>query len=388
MRIGFVIMSLELGGGAEHDIVNLSRGLKECGHEPHVITSGGRLGEDLEKARIPVIHCPVATRKPRDLWNNRVRLATIAEDHKIEVLNPQGIFPAISCHWASRRLRKRGVMVPNVVTIHMLNRVVWRYYKLAAMILNHAADHVIVESNCERLRLQKRGMSRPTTVLHNCFPEDRFTAVKESREEVRREMAWPEDHVVFIMPARMEAQKGHEVLFQALADPRLNGVSLLFFLAGDGPLLDHNKKIVEELGIQSKVVFGGFRRDLPKLYKGADVFLLSSHWESLPLSIREGMVAGLPIISTDVAGIPEAVEHGRSGLLVPPRNPNALAAAIVKLASTPALRRSMGKRGQEISAERFDYGKWITGTVSTMAAIKDRFVAEQRGPTAGRSTRN
>ena len=175
---------------------------------------------------------------------------------------------------------------------------------------------------------------------------------------------------MFVVPARMEPQKGHEVLFRALVGPKVRGLPLLFYLAGDGPLLDRHKKAVEELGLQSKVVFGGFRRDLPKLYKGADVFLLSSHWESLPLSIREGMVAGLPVISSNVAGIPEAVEDGRSGLLVPRRNPNALAAAIAKLASDPALRLSMGQRGKEISSERFDYERWIASTVSTMAAVR------------------
>jgi len=381
MKIALVIRSLELGGGSEHDVVHLSAGLKAAGHEPLVVTTGGRLCGDLEEQGVPILRFPMLSRNPVSLRASGRELARILVDRGVDVLNPQAVFPGLCCYWASRRLLELGVAAPNVVTIHMLNRITWWYYKIAVLILNRIADHIIVESKCERDRLQIRGMDRPTTVLHNCFPPAKLTSVKESREDIRREIGWPDDQVVFVVPARMEAQKGHEVLFRALAGPQVKGLPVLFYLAGDGPLLDRHRKVVEELGIQSKVVFGGFRRDLPKLYKGADVFLLSSHWESLPLSIREGMVAGLPVISTNVAGIPEAVEHGRSGLLVPPGDPIALAAAIAKLATEPALRRSMGQRGEEISAERFDYEKWIASTVSTMGAARERFVSKHGAPT-------
>lgn len=377
VNIALVIRSMELGGGSEHDVVHLSAGLKVAGHEPLVVTAGGRLCNDLEEQGVSVLRFPMLSRNPFSLWASGRSLARILEDRGVEVLNPQSVFPALCGFWASRRLLKSGVFVPNIVTIHMLDRISWWYYKLAVLILNRVADHVIVESNCERLRLQQRGMNRSTTVLHNCFPPKRFEAVEGSREEIRREMGWHDDHIVFIMPARMDAQKGHEVLFEALAKAQVNTLPLLVFLAGDGPLLSQHRKTVGRLGLQSKVVFGGFRRDLPKLYKGADVFLLSSHWESLPLSIREGMVAGLPVISTNVAGIPEAVEHNRSGLLVPPGDPAALAGAIAKLASEPSLRRSMGQRGKEISEERFNYQSWVSSTVSTMSAIRDRFIAER-----------
>lgn len=373
MRIAFVIMSLELGGGSEHDVVHLSTGLRSAGHDPLVVTSGGRLCRDLEVGGVPIVYFPLLTRNPLVMWRNSKTLARIFLERDIDIVNPQAVFPSLSCYWASRRLLKRGKTVPNVVTIHMLNRITWWYYKLAALVLNRVADHVIVESNCERLRLQSRGMKRHTTVLHNCFPPHAFMSVPETRGEVRREMGWPDDHVVFVVPARMEAQKGHEVLLEALGRPELQRLPLLFYLAGDGPLLAQNRALAEHLGVASKVVFGGFRRDLPKLYKGADVFLLSSHWESLPLSIREGMVAGLPVISTNVAGIPEAVEHGRSGLLVPPADPSALASAIAALASDPELRRRMGQRGRELAEEKFNYDRWIQATAETMASVAAQF---------------
>jgi glycosyltransferase involved in cell wall biosynthesis len=373
MKIAFVIMSMELGGGAEHDIVHLSTGLKKAGHQPIVITSGGRLCQDLEKEGVPVVLCPLWTRDPLELWKNGKKLAQILEQHGSEIVNPQGVYPTLSAYWASRRLLKRGRSIPNVVTIHMLNRVTWWYYKLAALLINHYADHVIVESNCERSRLQGRGMTIPTTVLHNCFPPEKILNVKDTREEIRHSMGWADGQVVIIVPARMEPQKGHEVLLQALAMPELPRLPIMCYLAGEGSLLERNKALAEQLEVASKVCFGGFRRDMPRLYKGADIFLLSSRYESLPLSIREGMVAGLPVISTNVSGVAEAVEDGESGILVPSGDAKALAQAIVRLTLDKDLRAKMGQRGVEISHGKFNYDSWISGTIRTMEAIRERF---------------
>jgi glycosyltransferase involved in cell wall biosynthesis len=113
------------------------------------------------------------------------------------------------------------------------------------------------------------------------------------------------------------------------------------------------------------------------LYKAADVFLLCSKYESLPLSIREGMVASLPVLSTNVGGIAEAVEDGRSGLLLPPGDPAALAGAMAKLASDASLRAAMGRRGYEIHREKFDYDHWIRRTVEVMGGIQREFMARR-----------
>jgi glycosyltransferase involved in cell wall biosynthesis len=380
MRIALAIMSLELAGGAEHDIVNLSSGLKKIGHEPLVITSGGRLCEDIRAEGVEIEICPLLTRRPAELWRNGRRLADIVRTHGIDVLNPQGVYPGLSGYWATRRLLKEGRAVPNIVTIHMLQHLKWWYYKLGAFMLNRVADHVIFESDCERSRLQKRGMRRPTTILYNCFPPGKFNSVTKTRDEVRREMGWSDDRVVFIMPARFSREKAHDILLQALARPEVKSLPILVFLAGDGPEEAPIKALAQSLGVSDKVVFGGFRRDLPTLYKGADVFLLPSRYESLPLSIREGMVASLPVLAADVGGISEAVEDGRSGLLVSPGDPAALAAAMVSMASDQAQRQAMGQRGHQIFREKFDYDNWINRTVEVMSAIREDFARQHQPP--------
>ncbi|HSW45141.1 MAG TPA: glycosyltransferase family 4 protein [Phycisphaerae bacterium] len=378
MNIAFIIMDLELGGGAEHDIINLSTGMKKAGHSPAVITSGGRLCEYLETEGVTLVRLPVNQRSPLQLWRNAESFARTAERHEVEILNPQGVYPAVSCYWASRRLLRRGKFVPNVVTIHMLGRLTWWYYGMGAMLLNHYADHVIFESECELNRLKARGFSGPYTVIPNCFPPSKLAAVTESRAAIRRDIGVPDDAVLFIMPARMTPEKRHDLLLETLARPEVRELPIRFFLAGDGPLLDQCKRRAGELGLAEKVIFGGFRKDVPRLYKAADVFLLCSSNESLPLSIREGMGASLPVIATHVGGIAEAVEDGRSGLMVPSGDSDALAGAIRKLATDAALRTSLGARGLEIYRTRFDYNNWIRRTVEVTSAVREEFIRTHR----------
>jgi len=373
VKIALVIMDLELGGGAEHDIVNLSLGLDAAGHTPIVITSGGRLAQPIEARGIPLITCPVDRRSPVALWKNAHRIARIAEEHDVDVLNPQGIYPAVSCYLASRRLLRRGRKVPNIVTIHMLGKLTGWYYYLGARALNRCADHVIFESECEHHRVGRYGLRSPATVIPNCFPSAALEAVQESREEIRRDIGCPDDAVLFIMPARMTPEKNHGLLFEALGHGNVRELPIRFFLAGDGPLMKQHEDSVKNKGLQEIITFGGFRRDLPRLYKAADVFLLCSRVESLPLSIREAMAASLPVIATEVGGIPEAVEDGKSGLLVPSGNAEALAQAIRTLATNPQLRCTMGRRGHEIYCEKFDYNQWIRRTLDVMSDIRAQF---------------
>ncbi len=373
MKIAFVIMNLN-GGGAEHDIVNLSLGLNAADHTPIVITSGGRLSARIESKGIPVITCPVDQRRPAALWRNARRIAEIAEAHEVDILNPQGVYPAVSCHRASRLLCKKGRLVPNIVTIHMLAKLTWWYYFLGTRVLNFQADHLIFESQCELDRVRRHGLRRPFTVIPNCFPAEQFESVQESPADIRREIGCPDGSILFITPARMSPEKNHPLLFEALTRDKVQQLPVHFYLAGDGRLLEEHKARVAQARLQDKVTFGGFRSDLPRLYKTADAYLLCSLAESLPLSIREAMGAALPVIATQVGGVAEAVEDGRSGILVPSGDADALADAIVTLATNPELRRSMGERGQAIFREKFDYDHWIARTLEVMGQVRDEFI--------------
>jgi glycosyltransferase involved in cell wall biosynthesis len=151
---------------------------------------------------------------------------------------------------------------------------------------------------------------------------------------------------------RLQAPKDAVTLIRALAALRERPFEAL--LVGDGPDRPAVEEEIRLLGLEPAVELAGERNDVPELLATADLFVLSSHSEGLPLSILEAMAAGLPVVASNVGGVPEAVVDGDTGLLVPPSDPQSLAAAIDRLLGDPALRRRLGQAGRTRIAEHFD----------------------------------
>jgi glycosyltransferase involved in cell wall biosynthesis len=148
---------------------------------------------------------------------------------------------------------------------------------------------------------------------------------------------------------RLVAAKGQHVLLSALALLAKKGLAAVCTLAGDGPDRQSLERRAAELGIQDSCVFTGAvdRAGVRRLLAEADVFVLPSFAEGLPVSLMEAMAAGLPCVSTRITGIPELITHGRDGWLVPAGNVETLALALEELAADPGLRRDMGRAGAE-----------------------------------------
>ena len=144
------------------------------------------------------------------------------------------------------------------------------------------------------------------------------------------------DYVV-ITPARLHAQKGHTYLLQAAAQVP----DATFVFAGDGPLRMALEAEARRLGVAVRCVFLGQRSDVPALLAAADLFVLPSLFEGLPVSVLEAMAAGRPVVATAIGGTDEAVTSEETGLLVAPRDPAALASAIRRLQADPALARRL-----------------------------------------------
>lgn len=141
---------------------------------------------------------------------------------------------------------------------------------------------------------------------------------------------------------RLEDQKGHAHLLSALPEVRRKIPNLVMLLVGEGRRQEELKRQVQALGLQDTVRFLGTRRDLPEIYRALDLFVQPSLWEGLSLALLKAMGAGLPVVATRVSGSLEAVVDGVNGRLVPPGDPQALAQAILELASHPEERQRLG----------------------------------------------
>jgi glycosyltransferase involved in cell wall biosynthesis len=160
---------------------------------------------------------------------------------------------------------------------------------------------------------------------------------------LREELGGGEERALVLTPARLDAQKGHATLFEAIAEVP----DALFLLAGEGPERESLEALARRLGIDDRVRFLGRREDVPQLLAACDVFALPSLYEGSSLAVLEAMAAGIPIVSSAIAGTDELIEDGRSGLLVAPGDAEALAAALRRLLAEPGLGAEMAARARE-----------------------------------------
>lgn len=154
-----------------------------------------------------------------------------------------------------------------------------------------------------------------------------------------------------VMVARFAPPKDHALLLRALSS--LRHLPWVLDLVGDGPLFPQVLRLAQELGIADRVRFWGSRRDVDRFLAMAQVFVLASNWEGLPLSVLEAMRAGLPVVASDVGGIKEAVLDGETGFVVKRGDENELRERLKQLISDPALRLRMGLAGRARYEARF-----------------------------------
>lgn len=182
---------------------------------------------------------------------------------------------------------------------------------------------------------------RPQVVPNGIALRDFARDDGAGRDRLRREWGFARDHVVGIVVGRFEPVKNHQGLVDALAatGPATDRLRLLF--VGTGALEDAVRERAARLGVADRVTFAGFRRDVAGCLHAADFFLMPSQSEGLPLSLLEAMAAGLPVVASDVGGIPGAIGEPPCGLLVPPGDSAGLAAALERIVGDPALRASL-----------------------------------------------
>jgi glycosyltransferase involved in cell wall biosynthesis len=176
------------------------------------------------------------------------------------------------------------------------------------------------------------------------------------------------DHPIVLTVARLDEQKGHRYLLEAATQiPEVQ-----FVLAGDGPLRSALEAQARSLGLEGRVKFLGHRTDISDLFAGCDVFVLPSLYEGLPLSILEAMAAGKPVVATQISGTDEAVIDDETGLLVPPADPTALAAAIRSVLDDRALAQRLAFAGRIRVEQEFSTAAMLQQVTAVYAELLAR----------------
>lgn len=183
------------------------------------------------------------------------------------------------------------------------------------------------------------------TVIPNGIPQGESAHL--DRASTRVELGIAPDDVMILSVGRLVYQKGHEYLVQAmhrlLPDfPRARAV-----ICGEGPLRSQLEAQIERLGLARSVQLVGNRLDIDRFLRSADIFVLPSRWEGLPVALLEAMDAGLPVVATRVEGVEEVIQEESQGLLVPPEDARGLVEALRAVLADPDVRRKIGAAGRD-----------------------------------------
>ena len=279
------------------------------------------------------------------------------------------------------RMAARAARVPLVVnTQHGLyaqptDRAARRLPVYALERLAASCSDVELIVNREDLEtLARLGVPRQKLRFHaNGIDLDRFRPQSEQiRKEVRTELGLDDSQVVVGAVGRLVWEKGYAELFAAAKRLLARRADLALVVAGPfdndkgDPLTAADVAAAEAAGVR----FLGHRNDPERLYAAFDIYVLASHREGFPLSAMEAAASGLPIVTTDVRGCRDVVDHDRTGLLVPPRDSAALEAAIDRLALDTATRRRLGEAALSRARREFDQSRVIADTLEVYARLK------------------
>lgn len=363
MRIVFVVTRSDAVGGAQVHVADMATALQAAGHEAIVLTGGD--GPWLERLRERRVRFVALANLVRPISPLRDVLGFFELRRRLRELNPD----VVSTHTAKAgwlgRLAAASLRLPVLFTAHGwtftegISRWQARVWRFAERLVGPLSDRILTVSEYDR---------QLALAAHICAP-DRIRTIHNGMPDVAPSLHAEPGRCppTIVTVARFESQKDHRTLMRALA--MLKDLPWTLSCVGDGPLLESMQALARELGIGDRVSFLGARSDVAEILSGAQVFALCTLWEGLPRSIIEAMRAGLPVVATAVAGVPEMVEHGANGLLCRPRDIGDVASQLRSLIESADRRVQMGSRARQRFLDGFQFDRMYARTVQTYEAL-------------------
>lgn len=329
MRILQVVQELA-PGGAERLVVMLVEAGRLAGHQVTVAAAPGSLGHELELETHPI---PLVARRPQRVpaaaW--AVRRAVVAD--RPDVVHAHNPVMAVATAFATLRGRRP----PALVTFHGVPD---EDYPRAARLLRLAGLPVVACAPGVAAGLAEHGCSSKTTIVNGVSPAPESIP----RADFERRVGLDPARKVVVAVGRLVDQKNHVLAVRALA--QVPGASLL--VLGEGPLRDEIEREARAAGVDGRVVLAGTQPEARAILGAADVLVLPSRWEGLPLVALEALTAGVPVVATAVRGVQELLTDGQDALLVPPGDPAALAGALSSVLDDLQLTRRLVQNGRDL----------------------------------------
>ena len=350
-----VIYSLEIGG-AEMDLVAKAKALVEE-HGYHIsvacLLRRGELAEEAERSDIRVIG-PVMSGK-----------SDIGVIPRLVRTMRSGKFDIVHTHmFASNFLGRAAAILSRVPVIVSTVQLIAEREKWWEILLDRAlqfkTDMMITSSEAVRKSFVERGIREGKIItIYNGIDFSKFDSIDrgEARNRIRQEFDLDDSTFLVGTVARLQRVKGVEYLVEAARHVMKSVPGARFLIVGDGPQKAELEHKVKQLDLSSKFIFAGTRGDVPAILSALDLFVLPSLSEALGIAVIEALLMQIPVVATDVGGVPEIVKNGEAGLLVPPKDPTKLGEAIAYMHSNRDEAGAMARAGEQRVREMFEISR-------------------------------
>jgi glycosyltransferase involved in cell wall biosynthesis len=311
------------------------------------LREGGFFANKLVKEGIDVKILHISTsRNPLSIY----KLYKLLKIHKFDIIHTHA--------YSAGTIGRISAFLAGIPVIISHNHSVYDYYNMyyhfVEWLLSHITDRIICVSDIvQRFTNEtQRINAKKLITIHNGIDSVCSVTGKEV-SDIRKELGIPHNHTVISTIAHMEEHKGLDCLLESASLLLKSRSDISFLLVGEGTLKEEFKKLSVSLKIDKNVIFTGERSDVSEILLLTDIFVLPSLREGLPLVILEAMDCGKPIIATNVGGIPEVVDDGVTGILVPTGDFKALYNAMIELLNNTEKMKEMGNKGRRIFSEYF-----------------------------------
>ena len=366
MKILQVIGGGEKGGSRSH-IIELCKGLTEAGHTTELVCFlEDAVAEAAREHGVRVTVMPMG-----NIFDLRAvkKLERFIRQQSPDLVHTHGVRANLI-----GRLAARAAGVPVVTTVH--SSIYQDYAQPLKKLLYHRiekltrkyTDRFIAVAGSLKQELEGDGIAGDKIdVVYNGLSPD-FTEVIPG-PALREELGVSPETPILITIGRMELVKNQEMLLQVCSLLKERGMVFQAVIVGDGPLSPQLKKSAAALELKDCVSFLGFRKDIFRLLSGADVFLLTSRMEGLPITLLEAMATGTPVIVTGVGGMPEVIRLAGNGWTVGVDEVEAFAQRVTALLENAELRGEMASRGRAAVEKYFSHTAFIAATVAVYEKV-------------------
>jgi len=351
-----IIHSMHIGG-AEKVVADIAQNINSEVFEVEVccIKEEGVLADEIKKSGGVVRALPYEKKN----FSNIVRgLSQVIEESQPDIIHTHGDVALIDI--GPLLIFKK---LPKVIhTYHFGNYPhIKKRYLLASVLFSQFPDKLISVSDHQQKNVIKylRAPRNKISTIVNGVNSNPYIHEELSINEITREGFANDSDLIVGSVAVLTKQKGIPFLLEAILQISKERTNIKFIIAGGGPLEDELRAQAVELGISEIVHFTGWRSDALKFMNVFDIFIMPSLWEALPIVLLEALASRKTIITTDVGDNSKIIEHMTNGVLIPPKDPQAITDAILKLADDPSLREAMRKHAYDSYINNYTSKKMI-----------------------------